>query len=74
MVGLRLSQWCKHLNVRPSVIARAASVSTAAVAQWMGGKNNPSQEHLQLAVQALGISMATFYGPIPSGKAGSAKA
>lgn len=46
-------------------LAEAAGVTISAVSLWESGGTTPSQDHLAKVVEALGLTMARFYGRVP---------
>lgn len=67
----RIRAWRKHFGVRVTELARQVGVSSAAVSQWERDEHGtqPSHEHLAAIANALGISMAEFWGAVPRRRA-----
>jgi transcriptional regulator with XRE-family HTH domain len=61
----RLLAWTKATGLKQKALAQAADVTAGAVCQWIGGQSHPKPEHLELAVDAMGITMQRFYAPLP---------
>jgi transcriptional regulator with XRE-family HTH domain len=73
-VGKRIAHWRVWRSWTPQDLAKAVGVTPAAVYQWEGtgeSKVRPSLEKLEKVVDALGITMARFWGPLPKLKAAS---
>lgn len=67
-LGIRIASWRKAKGLTRLDLAKAVGVSAAAVYQWEGtgeSKTSPSQAHLELVVETLGLSMERFYGRLP---------
>ncbi len=65
----RIEEWSRLKGKSFQELADAAGVSVAAVYQWVGTKSTktkPQLSHLEAIVKELGLTMAQFYGPIPS--------
>lgn len=65
----RIEKWAHLKSKSYQELADAAGVSVAAVYQWVGTKSTktkPQLSHLEAIVVELGLTMAQFYGPIPS--------
>lgn len=70
----RIAAWRKAKGMSQRDLAKAVGVSVAAVYQWEGtgeSKTSPSQVHLELVVEALGLTMERFYGRTPKARAAS---
>jgi len=68
----RIAAWRKSKGLTQRELAEAVGVTPAAVYQWEdAGENHttPSQENLFLVVEALGLTMAGFWGRLPEAKA-----
>lgn len=49
-------------------LARACGVSPAAVTQWEDPEGTtPTTGHVEMIAEAIGVSMAVFYGEPPAG-------
>jgi transcriptional regulator with XRE-family HTH domain len=68
-LGKRLLAWRGHRGLTQSDIGLAAGVTKSAVSSWERGETSPSQHHLALVVDLLGVSMQDFYGLLPVKKA-----
>lgn len=68
-VPIRIRSWRKVKDLTQTELAEAAGVTVSAVSYWEAGKTSPKQEHLESVVEALGLTMAQFYGPIPKQRA-----
>lgn len=49
-------------------LADAVGVTVAAVYQWEASETVPVLANLEKVVEALGITMGKFYGPLPKGQ------
>ncbi len=64
----RIASWRKLKGLSQRELAEAVGVSAAAVYQWEGtgeSQTSPSQANLEALVEALGLTMARFYGKLP---------
>lgn len=71
-VGRRILAWREAKGMSRRALADAVGVTPAAVYQWEGcgaDQTSPSQRNLASAVDALGLTMAEFYGPLPKKRA-----
>lgn len=64
--GSRIKAWRTKRELTPAQLADLVGVSRPAVVQWEDESTNPSQEHLIAVVNAFGITMSRFYGPLPA--------
>lgn len=73
-LGQRIATWRKAKGLSPQDLAKAVGVTPAAVYQWEYPKGGtvPRTKTLTAIIDALGITMAEFYGPTPKTKKGAA--
>lgn len=67
-IGTRISAWRKAKGISRRQLAEKADVSYMAVYYWERDDDRattPKGQHLEKVVDALGITMSRFYGPIP---------
>ena len=64
-IAIRIAAWRKARGLTQAAIARTVGVSVSAASLWEAGLANPSQRNLEKIVEALGLTMARFYGPLP---------
>jgi transcriptional regulator with XRE-family HTH domain len=67
-INVRLTRWREHKGMTKSALAAAAETTPQAVDRIETGDSNPSVQMLERLVEALDISMAEFYGSVPSAK------
>lgn len=68
-LGARLAAWREYAGYSQSKLARTIGITRSAVWQWEDGETVPGARNLAAAVDAFGISMERFYGPLPRAKA-----
>jgi transcriptional regulator with XRE-family HTH domain len=61
----RITRWREDRKLSKASLSRAVGVTRAAVSHWEAGDATPSLETLAKIVDALGISMADFWGAVP---------
>lgn len=64
-LGSRISAWLRIRGMTQKALARSVGVTPGAVTAWVKGESSPTQKNLQGVVDALGLSMAEFYGSMP---------
>lgn len=68
-LAARLRHYLGVARITQADLARAIGVKPAAVSQWLSQqrdrRSDPTHENLAKAVAALGIDLATFWGPLP---------
>ncbi len=72
--GKRIAAWRKAKGLSYADLADAVGVTVAAVYQWEGSgghKTRPALVTLEKIVDAFGLTMEQFYGPIPKAKRAS---
>ena len=67
-LGVRLTAWREYAGYTQSKLASILGLTRSAVWQWEEGRTNPGSKHVAAAVDAFGISMERFYGPLPRAK------
>lgn len=65
-LGARIKAWLRIRGLTQAALAKAVGVTPAAVTAWVNGESDPTQRNLEAIVQALGLTMAEFYGAPPS--------
>jgi transcriptional regulator with XRE-family HTH domain len=68
-VGERIRFYRKIAGLRQTELARTLGVSKAAVCMWEKNRFPPSLAALRRITTALGVTLRTFFGDIPSGAA-----
>lgn len=64
-INERIHRWRKARGKTLQDIADKLDVTRSAVSYWETGTNVPQQKNLEALVEALGLTMVEFYGPIP---------
>lgn len=64
-MGRRIAAWREFVGKKRSELAEAVRVTPEAVIQWETGDTSPTHANLAALVEALGISLATFWGSVP---------
>lgn len=64
----RIKAWLRAKGMTQKALAAAVGVSQGAVSGWVKGDFPPTQKNLDAIVDALGITMAEFYGDVPPPK------
>lgn len=64
-LGERISSWRRAKKLTQRQVAERADLAVSSVSQIEGGKQTPSQKALAAIVEALGLTMAEFYGRVP---------
>ncbi len=73
-LGDRIREWREWKGWTQAQLADETGLSRASICQYEGAgeyHSSPSQKALNSIVEALGVSMAKFYGPIPKRKRAS---
>lgn len=70
MLGRRISSWRRRAGLSRTDLAIAVDVSPQAVGLWERGSCEPSFRSLVRIVDALGLSLAQFFGELPSNDRG----
>jgi HTH-type transcriptional repressor of puuD len=70
-INVRLTRWRDHKGMTKSALAAAADTTPQAVDRIESGDSMPSIHMLERLCQAMGITMAQFYGSLPKAKAAS---
>ena len=70
-INVRLTRWREHKGITKSALAAAAETTPQAVDRIESGDSMPSLHMLERLVQAMNLTMAQFYGPLPKVKAAS---
>jgi transcriptional regulator with XRE-family HTH domain len=65
-LGGRISAWLLVRGMTQKALADAVGVSPGAVTAWVKNSSPPTQRNLEKVVEALGVTMAEFYGGSPS--------
>lgn len=65
-LSARITAWRQHHGLTQSDLARHIGISAAAVNHWEQGLHEPTHENVALLSQALGMSLAEFWGTLPS--------
>ena len=66
-LGTRIASWRRAKGLTQRQLADKVGVTDAAVSLWESGRG-VRQVNLEAIVQALGLTMAEFYGPTPKPK------
>lgn len=66
-VGERVAAWRKNADMDASELAKRIGVTRQAIAQIESG-GDPRLKTLEAITATLGLSMAQFFGPLPSDK------
>lgn len=64
----RIAKWRHVMGVSQQELARTIGVTPAAIYQWESGETSPRTSNLEHMVRVFGITMAQFYGRVPSRK------
>lgn len=67
--AIRIATWRKAKGLTQGALAEAVGVTTSAVSLWESDSTSPSQVNLEKIVEALGLTMARFYGRLPKRQA-----
>lgn len=65
-LSARITAWRLHCGFSQSELARLIGVSAAAVNHWEQGLAQPTHDNVALMAQALGVSLAEFWGAVPA--------
>ena len=74
-IAQRIRRWREHAGLSKSDLARACDVTPEAVIQWERSEpkrsktpksTTPTHDNLEKVATAVGVSMAEFWGPLPS--------
>jgi transcriptional regulator with XRE-family HTH domain len=68
-INARLTRWREHKGMTKSSLAAAAETTPQAVDRIEAGDSQPSLHLLERLVDAMSLTMAEFYGPLPKTKA-----
>ena len=71
-IGSRIRRWREAKGLSKTQLASLVGVTVSAVVQWEHGHTGPNRKNLRALTDALGMSLAEFYGalPAPTRKAG----
>ncbi len=67
-LGARINVWRRHRKLSQRRLAALVGVTPQAVCMWEKPSkydNVPSTRNLAKVIEALGVSMTRFYGPLP---------
>jgi transcriptional regulator with XRE-family HTH domain len=67
-LGARISAWLRIRGMTQKAWRSWSGKSPGAVTAWVKGGASPTQKNLQAVVDALGVTMAEFYGALPRSK------
>jgi transcriptional regulator with XRE-family HTH domain len=70
-INVRLTRWREHKGITKSALAAAADTTPQAVDRIESGDSKPSLQMLERLVEAMGLTMAEFYGHLPRAKVAS---
>lgn len=70
MLAKRISRWRAARGLSRADLADACEVTVSAVGLWERGDGEPSFRSLVQLVDALGLSLAQFFGELPSNDRG----
>lgn len=68
-INVRLTRWRELKGMTKSALAAAADTTPQAVDRIESGDSMPSLHMLDRLVEAMGLTMAQFYGPLPKREA-----
>lgn len=71
LINERLTRWREHKDMTKSALAAAAETTPQAIGRYEAGDSEPSLEMLERLVDALGMTMAEFYGAVPKARKAS---
>mgnify|MGYP001566014088 CR=1 FL=1 len=67
-IGSRIATWRTAKGLTRRELAEAIGITPPAVYQWEDGTTMPSTTNLAAVADALGLTMAKFYGRLPTTK------
>lgn len=67
-LGSRILAWLRARDMTQKALAAKVDVSPGAVTAWVKNESDPTHKNLEAIVDALGLTMAEFYGPLPKVK------
>jgi len=70
-INVRLTRWREHKEMTKSALAAAAETTPQAVDRIEDGDSQPSLHMLERLVEAMGLTMAEFYGSLPKARRAS---
>jgi transcriptional regulator with XRE-family HTH domain len=70
-INVRLTRWREHKEMTKSALAAAADTTPQAVDRIEAGDSMPSLHMLERLVDAMGMTMSEFYGPLPKARRAS---
>lgn len=63
--GERIRKWREWAGLRRADVAGALGITPAAISYWETGKTTPRPSNLEGFAGLVGISLESFYGPVP---------
>lgn len=67
-LGARIKAWLHIRGIKQAALAREVGVTPAAVTAWVKHGKPLTQKNLSAVCEALGLSMAEFYGALPKSR------
>jgi transcriptional regulator with XRE-family HTH domain len=67
-LGERIVRWREHRGKSQAALASEIGCSPSAVAQWELGQTAPTQANLAALTEALDVTLAQFWGRVPTKK------
>ena len=64
-LGTRIVTWLRLRGMTQRKLAKLVGVSGGAVTSWVKGETSPTQKNLLAIADALGLSLAEFFGAPP---------
>ncbi len=63
-IGQNIKNWRLRRNFTQDDLSKKMGLKKAHISNWELGKNNPSQDNLNLLVKILGVSINDIYGDV----------
>lgn len=64
-IGERIARWLEYAGLTQVQLAAKLGIVPSAVTNWVTEQNDPATSRLPAIAEALGLDLATFFGPIP---------
>ncbi len=65
-LGERIAVWRRHRGILQEDLATKVGLTQGAVSHWETSTTEPAHDILEKMVKAFGITMAQFYGDVPT--------
>lgn len=65
-LGERIAAWRRYFKLTQPQLAERVGVGVSTVSMWETNQNPPRHDNLTALVEAFGITLERFYGPLPS--------